>query len=79
MRDVVPSSPSQLLTGLTSVQNLCKQGNRARQHVRDPIPKDMNDLLTMQLCKEQFPDSFFRWDIKVSNEDEIRRHVFFAT
>ena len=79
MRDVVPSSPSQPLTGLTSVQNLCKQGNRARQHVRDPIPKDMNDLLTMQLCKEQFPDSFFRWDIKVSNENEIRRHVFFAT
>ena len=77
--EIIPNSPSQPLTGLTSIQNLCKQGNRARQDIRETPPRDMNDLLTMQFCKEQFPEHFFRWDITVSNGSEERRHVFFAT
>ena len=79
IKEVLPETPSQPLSGIISKQNLCQQGNRARQDKREKIPRTKDDLLTMQLCKEQFPGNFFRWSIKVSKENDERRHVFFAT
>ena len=78
-KEVIPESPSQPLTGVVSMKNLCKQGNRARQDQREQIPRSMEDLLQMNFCKEQFPENFFRWDIKVSRQNDERRHIFFAT